>query len=122
MDTCICMEEPPHCSPETMTFLVTYTPIENVFGVKKINWKKISWKDKELRIARTLAKNKIGGHALPNINTFCKAAVKLRQWGIGAGIGKTDQWYGKEILKTEVLLYEHLICNPDGIIDQWENK
>ena len=37
MDTCICMEEPPHCSPETMTFLVTYTPIENVFGVKKIN-------------------------------------------------------------------------------------
>ena len=97
-------------------------PNRKCFWCQKNKLKKIAWKDKELRIARTLAKNKIGGHALPNINTFYKAAVKLRQWGIGTGIGKTDQWYGKEILKTEVLLYEHLICNPDGIIDQWDNK
>ena len=26
-----------HCSPETITLLIGYTPIQNVFGVKKIN-------------------------------------------------------------------------------------
>ena len=34
MDTYICMTESLHCSPETITRLLTdYTPIENVFGV-----------------------------------------------------------------------------------------
>ena len=37
MDTCICMAESLHCSPETITtFLIGYTPKQNVFGVKKI--------------------------------------------------------------------------------------
>ena len=37
MDTCICMAESLHCSPETITvLLITYTPIEN----KKCNLKK----------------------------------------------------------------------------------
>ena len=36
MDTCICMAESPPCSPETITtLLISYTPIQNVFGVKK---------------------------------------------------------------------------------------
>ena len=35
MDTCICMAESLHCSPETITILlIGYTPIQNVFGVK----------------------------------------------------------------------------------------
>ena len=34
--TCICVAEPLHCSPETITsLLIGYTPIQNVFGVKK---------------------------------------------------------------------------------------
>ena len=38
MDTCICMTESLHCSPETTTtLLIFYTPIQNVFGVKKNN-------------------------------------------------------------------------------------
>ena len=37
MDTRICMAESLHCSPETITILlIVYTPIQNVFGVKKI--------------------------------------------------------------------------------------
>ena len=41
MDTCICMAESLHCSPEIMTtLLIGYTPIQNVFGVKKIKIKK----------------------------------------------------------------------------------
>ena len=36
MDTCICMDESLHCSPETITALLTeYTPTQNVFGVIK---------------------------------------------------------------------------------------
>ena len=36
MDTCICMAESLHCSPETITtFLIGYTPKQNDFGVKK---------------------------------------------------------------------------------------
>ena len=32
----VCMAESLHCSPKTITtLLVTYTPIQNVFGVKK---------------------------------------------------------------------------------------
>ena len=35
-DTCICMAKSLHCSPENITILLTgYTPIQNVFGVKK---------------------------------------------------------------------------------------
>ena len=38
MDPGVCMAESLHCSPETVTTLViSYTPIQNVFGVKKIN-------------------------------------------------------------------------------------
>ena len=41
MDTCICSAESLHCSPETITTLFSsYTPIQNVSGVKKINLKK----------------------------------------------------------------------------------
>ena len=36
MDTCVYMAESLHHSPETTTtLLVGYTPIQNVFGVKK---------------------------------------------------------------------------------------
>ena len=36
MDTCTCMAESLCCSPETTTtLLVSYTPIQNVFSVKK---------------------------------------------------------------------------------------
>ena len=36
MDTCICMSESLHCSPETATtLLIGYTPIKNVFVLKK---------------------------------------------------------------------------------------
>ena len=31
MDTCICMAESLHCSPETITLLIGYTPIQNKF-------------------------------------------------------------------------------------------
>ena len=35
MDSCICMGESLHCSPETVTtLLIGYSPIQNVFGVK----------------------------------------------------------------------------------------
>ena len=38
MDTCICMAESLCCSPEaTTSLLICYTPIQNAFGVKKIN-------------------------------------------------------------------------------------
>ena len=37
MDTCVCMAEPLHCSPETITTLLTgYTAIQNGFGFKKM--------------------------------------------------------------------------------------
>ena len=36
MDPCICMAESLHCSPETITtWFIGYTPIQNVFDVKK---------------------------------------------------------------------------------------
>ena len=36
MVTCVCMAESLHCSLETITtLLIRYTPIENIFGVKK---------------------------------------------------------------------------------------
>ena len=36
VDTCICMAESLHSSPETITtLLIVYIPIQNVFGVKK---------------------------------------------------------------------------------------
>ena len=41
MNICKCMAESLHCSPETITtLLIGYTPIQNVFDVKKI--KKLS--------------------------------------------------------------------------------
>ena len=44
MDTCICMTESLHCSPETATtLLIFYTPIQNVFGVKKNKNLKINY-------------------------------------------------------------------------------
>ena len=40
MDTCTLMAESFHCPPETIITLLTgYTPIQNVFGVKKIKLK-----------------------------------------------------------------------------------
>ena len=36
MDTGISMAESLHCSPESITLLTSYTPIQNVFGVKKL--------------------------------------------------------------------------------------
>ena len=33
MDTCLCMAESLHCSPETTTLLIGYISIQNVFGV-----------------------------------------------------------------------------------------
>ena len=41
METCICMAEFLYCSPETITLLVGYTPIQNVFGIKNNNKIKI---------------------------------------------------------------------------------
>ena len=35
MDTCIYMAESPHCSPETITLLTGYTPIQNKKVLKK---------------------------------------------------------------------------------------
>ena len=35
MDTCICMAESLHCSPETITLLTGYTPIQNKKVLKK---------------------------------------------------------------------------------------
>ena len=35
MDTRISMVESLHCSLETITLLIGYTPIQNVYGVKK---------------------------------------------------------------------------------------
>ena len=41
MVTCICMAEYLHCSPEATTILlISYTPMQNVFGIKKIKFKK----------------------------------------------------------------------------------
>ena len=40
MDTCVCMADSLHYSPETITTLIVgYTPIRNVLGVKKNNLK-----------------------------------------------------------------------------------
>ena len=41
MNTCVCMAESLHCSPGIITtLLIGCTPIQNGFGVKKINKKK----------------------------------------------------------------------------------
>ena len=42
MDRCMCMVESLlHCSPGAITaLLISYTPVQNVFGVKKIKIKK----------------------------------------------------------------------------------
>ena len=41
LDTCVSMVESLPCLPETTTtLLIGYTPIQNVFGVKKIKIKK----------------------------------------------------------------------------------
>ena len=42
MDTCICMAEPLCLLPETITLLIICTPIQNIFGVKKIKIKKVT--------------------------------------------------------------------------------
>ena len=41
MDICIYMAESLHCSPKTTTLLISYTPIQNAFGVKNIKINKI---------------------------------------------------------------------------------
>ena len=42
MDTCICITESFHCSPENVTtLLIGYIPIQHILGVKKINKNKI---------------------------------------------------------------------------------
>ena len=41
IDACKCMAESHHCSPETITTsLISYTPIQKVFGVNKMKFKK----------------------------------------------------------------------------------
>ena len=41
MDACKCLAESLHCSPETITtLLISYSPIQNVFGVNKMKFKK----------------------------------------------------------------------------------
>lgn len=41
IDTCSCLAESPHCSPETTTsLLISYIPMQNVFGVKKLKFLK----------------------------------------------------------------------------------
>ena len=35
MEACVCMAESLHCSPETVSLLIGYTPTRNAFGVKK---------------------------------------------------------------------------------------
>ena len=41
IDACKCMAESLHCSPETITTsLISYTPIQKVFGVNKMKFKK----------------------------------------------------------------------------------
>ena len=47
METCICMAEFLHCSPETITLLNGYTPIQNDFGIKKNNKNKFFLKKNE---------------------------------------------------------------------------
>ena len=40
MDTCVCRAESLCCPPETITtLLIGYTPVQNVFGVKKLKFK-----------------------------------------------------------------------------------
>ena len=50
VDTCIYMAESLRCSPETITaLLISYTPTQNAFGVKKIKIlkkKRKIWKEK----------------------------------------------------------------------------
>ena len=42
MDTCMCMAESRHWSPETITtLLIGYTAIQNGFALKKIKFKKM---------------------------------------------------------------------------------
>ena len=53
MVTCICMAEYLHCSPEATTILlISYTPMQNVFGVKKIKLKKNDENKEETIISR----------------------------------------------------------------------
>ena len=41
MDTCVCMAESLHCSPETITtLLISYTAIRNGLALKKLSLKK----------------------------------------------------------------------------------
>ena len=49
-DTCICMAESLHCSPEPITtLLIGYNPMQNVFGVKKL---KFGGKKRALQLKR----------------------------------------------------------------------
>ena len=50
MDACKCMAEYLHCSPETITtLLISYSSIQNGFGVNKMKKKKISDSTKYFR-------------------------------------------------------------------------
>ena len=40
-NACTCIAESPHCPPETTTsLLISYIPMQNVFGVKKLKFLK----------------------------------------------------------------------------------
>lgn len=50
MGACRCLAESPHCSPDTIAaLLVSYSSIQNVFGVNKMKKTKISDSTKYFR-------------------------------------------------------------------------
>ena len=54
LDTCICMAESFRYSPETITpLLIGYTPIQNVFGVKKKLKRKLKKVNKDYFIEKS---------------------------------------------------------------------
>ena len=71
MDTYICMVESLHCSSEAITLLIGYTPIQNVFGVKKnknkIKKKRIGLPMKKIQETwvQSLGRAPAGGNGYP---------------------------------------------------------
>ena len=60
MDTCMCITESLHCSLETVTtLLISYTPIQNIFGVKKLYIKKAAPQNTYVRMGIKIHKRGI---------------------------------------------------------------
>ena len=89
MDTCLCMTESLHCSPETITtLLIGYTPITNVFCIKN-EWKLIFFLvflfcrdiNREYESIRTLTRNWLDSihHAgVRDVSTVTKTTNSLQ--------------------------------------------